>query len=133
VFCASPDYLARHGTPMTPEDLAGHNCVVSRGAVLNSSWPVQRGNEIGSVRVSGNFVANNGDAIRVATVAGLGITMAARWQMEDDLAAGRVVEVLHDYVTSNRAIYAVLPRQGSLTPKVRAFVDFLKTCCADIR
>jgi len=132
-FCASPDYLARQGTPTTPEDLASHNCLVSRGAILNASWPVQRGKEMGSVRVGGNFVANAGEAIRDAVLAGLGITMTARWQVERELASGALVEVLADYVPTNRAVYAVLPRQGPLTPKVRAFVDFLKLCCADLR
>ena len=133
VFCASPDYLARHGTPATPEDLASHNCLVSRGAILNASWPVQRGKELGTVRVGGNFVTNNGDVICDAALAGLGITMTARWIIEDELASGRLVEVLAGYAPTNRAVYAVLPRQGPLTPKIRAFVDFLKTCCADLR
>jgi DNA-binding transcriptional LysR family regulator len=106
---------------------------VSRGAILNASWPVQRGKELGTVRVGGNFVTNNGDVICDAALAGLGITMTARWIIEDELASGRLVEVLAGYAPTNRAVYAVLPRQGPLTPKIRAFVDFLKTCCADLR
>ena len=131
-ICASPAYLAQHGTPRVPEDLAAHNCLVGRGATLNTSWPVQRNGELGSVRVSGNFLANNGEVLRDAALAGLGILMTARWQVEDDFRAGRLVDLLQEYVPTNRAIYAVLPRQGTLSPKVRAFVDFLKTCCADL-
>ena len=133
IFCASPAYLARYGTPRTPEDLASHNCLVSRGAMLNASWPVQRGGTMDTIRVSGNFVANNGELCRHAAIGGLGVLMGARWMVEEDLRANRLVEVLPEYVPTNRAIYAVLPRQGSLTPKVRAFVDFLKECCADLR
>jgi DNA-binding transcriptional LysR family regulator len=59
--------------------------------------------------------------------------MGPRWQVEDDFAAGRLVELLPEYVPTNRAIYAVLPRQGTLTPKVRAFVDFLKVVCAELQ
>ena len=70
--------------------------------------------------------------LRDAALAGLGIMMTARWQVEDDFRAGRLVDLLPEYVPTNRAIYAVLPRQGTLSPKVRAFVDFLKTCCADL-
>ena len=132
-FCASPAYVARHGIPLTPEDLASHNCLISRGAALNACWPVQRGSTMDMVRVSGNFVANNGELCRDAAIGGIGIIMAARWMVEDDLRANRLVEVLADYVPTNRAIYAVLPRQGSLMPKVRVFVDFLKGCCADLR
>lgn len=131
-FCAAPAYLERHGTPQTPEALAEHNCLVSRGAVLNASWPVQRDGTLGSVRVTGNLVADNGEIIRHAAIAGLGIAMAARWMVEDDLRAGRLTEILAEYAPTNRAIYAVLPRQGSLTPKVRAFVDFLRECYAGL-
>jgi DNA-binding transcriptional LysR family regulator len=133
VFCASPGYLARSGTPEVPEDLAKHNCLIGRGATLNSTWPVVRGEVIEQVRVSGNFTANNGEVLRDAAVADMGLMMTARWQVEEDLRAKRLVEVLKDYAPCNRAIYAVLPRQGSLAPKVRAFVDFLKACCSDLR
>ena len=102
-------------------------------AAVNASWPVQRGKELGSVRVGGNFVTNNGDVIVDAALAGLGVAMTAHWIIEKQLAGGRLVEVLADYAPTNRAVYAVLPRQGPLTPKVRAFVDFLKSCCADLQ
>jgi len=132
-FSASPGYVAEHGAPRTPEDLATHNCLIGRGARLNASWPVQRNGETTSIRVSGNFLANNGEVLRDAALVGLGIMMGPRWQVEDDFAAGRLVELLPDFVPTNRAIYAVLPRQGTLTPKVRAFVDFLKVCCAELQ
>lgn len=131
-ICASPAYLERHGTPRVPEDLGAHNCLVGRGATLNASWPVQRNGELGSVRVAGNFLANNGEVLRDAALAGVGILMTARWLVEDDFRAGTLVDLLPEFVPTNRAIYAVLPRQGTLSPKVRAFVDFLKTCCADL-
>ena len=94
---------------------------------------MQRNGETTSIRVSGNFLANNGEVLRDAALVGLGIMMGPRWQVEDDFAAGRLVELLPDFVPTNRAIYAVLPRQGTLTPKVRAFVDFLKVCCAELQ
>lgn len=133
MFCGAPGYLAVHGTPATPEDLAGHNCLVSRGAILNSTWPIFRGNGVEAIRVSGNLVSNNGEVVRRAALAGQGLMMTARLFIEEDVAAGRLVEVLPGYAPENRAIYAVLPRQGSLSPKVRAFVDFLKDCFSDIR
>lgn len=133
VFCATADYLATHGTPASPEDLAQHNCIISRGAALNASWPVQRGDSIQAVRVAGNLVANNGEVVRDAVLRGLGISMTARWMVEDDLRAGRLTEILSDYAPSNRSIFAVLPRQGALSPKVRAFIEFLKECCSNIR
>ncbi len=132
IFCASPAYLARHGAPATPEDLAGHNCLVSRGAILNATWPISRGNGVEAIRVSGNLVSNNGEVVRRAALAGQGLMMTAQLFIEEDLLAGRLVEVLSGYAPENRGIYAVLPRQGSLSPKVRVFVDFLKDCFSDI-
>ena len=133
VFCAAPAYLASRGSPATPADLAHHNCLISRGATLNASWPIMRGDTIEQHRVSGNLVANHGEVVRAMSLAGLGIMMTARLHVEEDLRSGRLVELLPGYAPQNRAIYAVLPRQGSLSPKVRAFVDFLKSSCSDIQ
>lgn len=80
-------------------------------------------------RVSGNLVANNGDIVLDAAIDGRGLIMTAKWMVEDDLRTGRLIEVLHGFAPANRAVYAVLPRQGALLPKVRAFVDFLRDCC----
>ena len=132
VFCASPLYLDERGTPTAPEDLADHNCLISRGATLNSTWPISRDGSIVLVRVSGTLIANNGSLVREAALNGQGIIMTAKWVVEDDLRAGRLVEVLHGFAPANRAIYAVLPRQGALLPKVRAYLDFLRECCEGI-
>ena len=132
VFCASPAYLAARGTPHAPEDLTHHNCLISRGATLNASWPLQRNGALSNVRVSGSLVANNGHIVRDAALAGVGVIMSALWIVEDDLASGRLVEVLAEHAPANRGVYAVLPRQGALMPKVRAFVDFLRECCAQM-
>lgn len=131
VFCASPDYLRERGTPKTPEDLANHNCLISRGATLNSSWPVKKDGRVVQMRVSGNLVADNGEVIRDAAVAGLGLCMTASWLVEEDLRAGRLVEVLAAYAVQNRAVYAVLAQRGAMTPKLRCFIDFLKECFAE--
>lgn len=129
VFCASPAYLAAHGTPMSPDDFGKHNCLISRGATLNATWTVSRNGAIESHRVTGNLVANNGLVVRDAAVAGLGLTMSAKWMVADELRSGKLVEVLHGFAPNNRAVYAVLPRQGALLPKLRVFLDFLKECC----
>src|SRR6185369_6941582 len=86
-FCATQAYLDRYGTPDTPEDLVRHNCLISRGVTLNTSWTIQRGDRVDSVRVGGNFVSNNGEVVHQAALAGLGITMTARWMVEDVLRA----------------------------------------------
>ena len=131
VFCASPGYLREHGTPRTPDDLARHNCLVSRGATLNASWPVRKDGKVAQVRVTGNLVADNGEVIRDAVLAGMGVCMTARWLVAEDLRAGRLVEVLPEYAVQNRAVFAVLAQRGAMTPKLRCFIDFLKECLGD--
>ncbi len=133
VFCASPEYLERNGVPQAPEDLVNHNCLIARGASLNASWPVKRGDVVSLQRVSGNLVANNADVVRDAALAGLGVAMSPRWLVEDDLRAGRLKEVLPGYAVGDRAVYAVLPRPGTPLLKVRCFVDFLKESFQDIQ
>lgn len=130
VFCASPEYLKARGVPKSPDDLAAHNCLISRGATLNSSWPVKKDGRIQQLRVAGNLVADNGEVIRDAVLAGLGLCMTARWLVEEDLKAGRLVEVLSAYAVQNRAVYAVLAQRGAMTPKLRCFLEFLRECFA---
>jgi DNA-binding transcriptional LysR family regulator len=129
VFCAAPAYLEAHGTPLAPDELVNHNCLITRGASLNATWPVNRDGTVVHMRVSGNLIANNGSVVIDAAIDGRGILMTPKWMIEEHLAAGRLVEILHGYAPANRAVYAVLPRQGALLPKVRAFVDFLRECC----
>ena len=129
IFVASPAYLAAHGTPRTPDDLARHNCLVSRGATLNSTWPMNVGGRIEAVRVKGSLIVNHGEFISHAAVAGLGIAMSARWNVDDELRSGQLVQILQDFTPEHRAIYAVLPRQGVLSPKLRVFIEFLRECC----
>lgn len=133
VFCASPAYLEKYGVPTMPEDLIHHNCLISRGATLNAAWPIVRNGAVGHVRVSGSLIANNGRVARDAAIAGIGVIMSAHWIVADDLASGRLVEVLPDHAPATRAVYAVLPQQGALMPKVRAYVDFLRECCVGMQ
>jgi DNA-binding transcriptional LysR family regulator len=132
VFCASPQYLAEHGVPRTPDDLAGHDCMVAIGASGEHAWPVMENGAVRSVPVRSRLVVNHGDAIFDAALAGLGICMQARWRVEEALRDGRLVEVLPDHVVQQRSIWAVLAQRGAMSPKVRVFVDFLKDTLGDL-
>jgi DNA-binding transcriptional LysR family regulator len=132
IFCAAPSYLEARGTPMSPDDLASHNCLITRGASLNATWPVMRDGSAVHMRVTGNLVTNNGSIVLHAALDGRGILMTPKWMVQEHLDEGRLVEILHGFVPANRGVYAVLPRQGALLPKVRAFVDFLRECCEGI-
>jgi DNA-binding transcriptional LysR family regulator len=132
VFCASPDYLARRGTPCTPQDLASHDLLLARGASSELSWPVMQDGVVRSLPVHGRLIVNNGEPIYDAAVAGLGICMQARWRVEADLREGRLVAVLPEHVVNTRSIWAVLSQRGAMTPKVRVLVDFLRGRLAEL-
>lgn len=132
VFCASPEYLERFGTPQTPEDLISHNCLISRGVTLNSHWPIKRGEVIDEVAVRGSLVCDSGGVLRLATLAGLGVAMTSKLIVEDDLRDGALVQILSEFTPHHRAIYAVLLQRTDSSRKLAAAVEFLKECFAGI-
>jgi LysR family transcriptional regulator for bpeEF and oprC len=128
VVCASPDYLAVHGTPQTPADLARHNCLglyaVSRGQALD--WVFEKDGERMTFAPGGNLSLSNAEALLDATVAGAGIAMifdmtASRW-----LASGALRPLLQDWRRRDRyPISVVYPQNRHLSAKVRVFSDFV--------
>jgi len=127
LLCASPDYLAQHGWPQTPQDLAHHQCLILVGSQGRSDvWRMGdgAGGEV-AVRVQGRVEANTGELLADAALAGFGIAMHSVWHVSADLRAGRLVPVLPDYPLADSGIYAVMPQRRLVPPRVRAFVDFL--------
>jgi len=122
--CASPAYLAEHGEPETPEDLATHNCLVY--SYLADLWrfTAPDGREI-PVAVKGSLRINNGIVLAEAAVAGHGILVTPSFYVAPLLRSGRLKQVLARYKVKEIGIHAVYPQRGHVPPKVRAFVDFL--------
>src|SRR3546814_16666445 len=87
---------------MTPDDLVRHNCLISRGSILNNPWPVRQGGSIGQVAVNGTLRTDSSELVRRAALAGLGIMMGARWRIAAALHQGAMVAVLPEFVTDNR-------------------------------
>lgn len=128
VVCASPAYLAKHGVPQTPDDLADHEFLVYTGRPQPNIRQFRRApgsDEVRTVKLQGRLCINNGDMLREAAVAGLGIVDQPTFIVGDDLAAGRLVPVLLDYTLSQSALHCVYPANRHLSPKVRVFVDHL--------
>jgi DNA-binding transcriptional LysR family regulator len=127
VLCAAPDYLRRHGTPRTPEDLAGHECILLSGSQgRQDTWRMR--DRLGRdtvVHVQGRLESNFGEVIRDAAVAGLGIALHSTWHVCEDLHAGRLRQVLPDCAIDDNGIYAVMPQRRMVPPRVRAFTEFL--------
>lgn len=128
VLCASPAYLAQHGEPQSPADLAAHECLLLFGSQGRQDVWRLRGADAGTehvVRVQGRCESNYGELLRDAAVAGLGIALHSTWHVAEDLRAGRLKIVLPQYRPAETAISAVMPERRMVPPRVRAFVDFL--------
>jgi DNA-binding transcriptional LysR family regulator len=126
VLCASPGYLRRHGAPRTPADLAAHECLLLVGSQGRQDiWRLRQGDSEIAVRVAGRIESNQGELLRDAAIAGLGIALHSTWHVNDDLRAGRLQVVLPDNPLSDTGIHAVMPQRRLVPPRVRAFVEFL--------
>lgn len=126
VVCAAPSYLARHGEPQRPEDLARHDCFLYTNAPAAEQWKLTgRDGTEHVVRVGGRLRVNNGDVLRAIAEAGLGIIVLPTFIVAEAVAAGRLKVVLCDYRPAAATAYAVYPHNRYLSTKVRAFVDFL--------
>lgn len=125
IICASPAYLKKHGTPKTPKDLARHSCLGYTFSSSGDEWQLTSGDEQTSVRIDGAIRADNGDMLRLAAVSGAGLISQPLFIVEDDLRAGRLVQVLAQYASLELGIYALYPSRKHLSAKVRTFVDFL--------
>lgn len=125
VLAASPDYLARFGTPETPADLASHRCLHYGHSTTVPRWPLTERGQPLSVPVSASLSSNNGDALREATLKGNGIARLPTFLVGEDLGAGRLVTVLDDYPPQDIVIHALYAPNRFLAAKTRVFIDFL--------
>ena len=125
VVCGSPGYFAAREMPRTPDDLGDHECLLYTIASDYSRWRFTSGPQTHDVRVSGSLSANNGEALRVAALAGSGLVLQPTFIVGDDIRAGRLTRVLDDYEVEPMGVYAVYAHRQYLSGKVRTFVDFL--------
>jgi DNA-binding transcriptional LysR family regulator len=126
VVCASPEYLRRHGTPRTPQDLLQHNCLTT-AAELAMTWDYRHPDGVpGSVRVAGRYSCDNWEVLRDWALAGMGVALKSTWDVRRHLEDGSLLPLLPGYTfASDVAIWAVYPHRRHLSAKVRVFVDFL--------
>ncbi len=123
VLCATPGYLAAHGTPLAIADLARHTCLATR---QQDPWRLEGPEGTVSVRAGARLRTNSNEVVREAVLAGLGIALRSTWDVGADLAAGRLKVVLPHYHASHRVgVHAVYPSRRFLPAKVRLFIDYL--------
>lgn len=125
VICASPDYLAKSGHPATPDDLEHHNSLLLSTARRKNVWALEGPEGTVDVKVDGNFETDSADAIYHAARAGLGIARLSTYLVGEDIAQGRLVHLLPDHSLAGNDLMAIFRERRNLSPKSRAFLDFL--------
>ena len=127
VTCASPAYLAAHGTPRTMAELAGHRAVNFFSAQTGKVWPFdfKVDGQRHSVALPGSVSVNNADAYHACCRAGLGLIQAPRYHLEQALAAGELVEVLAAKRPDPLPVSVLYPHHRQLSPRVRVFADWV--------
>lgn len=124
VLCASPGYLARHGTPRKPADLEGLDALVFSGASARSEWTLGAGRAARTVRPKSTLSTNDADVIIAAALAGHGVARLLSYQIGDAVAAGKLVRLLLPFEPPPIPVSVVCPAGRNGSAKVRAFFDF---------
>jgi DNA-binding transcriptional LysR family regulator len=125
VVCAAASYLASRGTPLQPEDLAAHDCLVFNAVPEGCDWHFQRGKRKLTIRVPARLAANSLDPLITAALGGAGLVRAPCWQVGEHIVAGRLTRVLDSYERPPAPIHALFPPGRRRAARVRAFADFL--------
>ena len=128
---ATPDYLARHGTPAHPNDLNRHDCLtLSSDASQTRGWafsmPGSHGQEIMHLRPSGSLDCSDGQVLHAWCLAGLGIAWRSTWEVNEDLTSGRLKSVLDTFAAPPNGVYVVFPQRKHLPLRLRLWMDFLR-------
>lgn len=129
---AAPSYLERQGAPNHPDDLARHECLtLSSDGSQTRGWAFTVGGELVHLRPVGRLDCSDGQVLHDWCLAGLGLAWRSTWEVEDDIAAGRLRPVLQEFAAPPNGIYVVLPQRKHLPLRLRLWVDFLKQTYGD--
>ena len=129
---ATPEYLARRGTPRAPAELVQHDCLtLSSDASQTRGWafrvPLADGvPEVTHLKPGGPLDCSDGQVLHDWCLAGYGIAWRSTWEVKAEIAAGRLVEVLEDFAAPPNGIYVVFPQRKHLPLRVRLWIDYLK-------
>jgi len=124
---ATPGYLLRCGTPLHPSDLAKFDCLtLSSEASQTRGWAFRVTDELIHLKPGGPLDCSDGQVLHDWCLAGYGIAWRSTWEVESEIAAGRLVAVLEDFAAPPNGIYAVFPQRKHLALRVRLWIDFLK-------
>lgn len=124
---ASPDYLARCGVPETPDDLAQHQCLHQRSPSTGKirPWPFARGERQGRIILPERMSATAVDPLIELAIQGMGIACLPPFAVRSEIADGRLVTILDEWVEETDQFNVLWPASRQFTPKLRAFIDFM--------
>ncbi|ATC83609.1 LysR family transcriptional regulator [Pseudoalteromonas agarivorans] len=134
VLCASPDYIKKHGEPLTPDDLLNHNALLYKlYEVVHDGWELYNDNQKYKVKMSSDRAVNDGDIVRRWCVDGTGIAKKSAIDVAEDLLAGRLKRLMPDYKIPLTEMWLVLPSRQLITPAIRLIRDELKHTISRLR
>ena len=129
---AAPAYLKRAGVPASPAELARHQCLtLSSDASQTRGWAFVLDGALTHQRPNGRLDCSDGQVLHEWCLQGLGVAWRSTWEVQADIAAGRLQSVLDDFAAPPNGIYAVFPSARHLPLRVRLWIDFLKHSYGD--
>lgn len=123
IVCAAPEYLARRGTPIRPDDLGGHDTIAFTPSA-RSAWRFTQGDQVIAVTPPRMITVNGGQAVRTAARAGLGIILQPEILLKHDVETGRLIRLFSDWRLGERPMWLLYQRDGRMTPRLRSFISF---------
>lgn len=130
----APSYLKRAGTPRHPNELSRHACLtLSSEASQTRGWAFVIEGQVSHLRPQGRLDCSDGQVLREWCLAGLGLAWRSTWEVEADLAAGRLSSVLEDFAAPPNGIFAIFPQSKHQPLRVRLWIDFLKASYSNAR
>ena len=127
IVVAAPSYLKGRASPRTPQDLAGHDCIrmrLARGSLYR--WEFERAGETLEIDAPGRLSLDENTLIRAAVLAGQGVACLSEWDVADDLAAGRLVQMLEDWTPPFPGLRLYYPGHRHVPAGLRALIDLIR-------
>jgi DNA-binding transcriptional LysR family regulator len=125
VVVASPEYLARHGAPETPDDLVRHRIVGGSAAAVPTAWRFERNSQASAIKLESHFSTDENEGAIAAATAGFGITSTSFWACRRELEAGTLVHLLSEWTLAGIPVHAYFPIGHSTRAAARAAIDHL--------
>jgi DNA-binding transcriptional LysR family regulator len=134
VLCASPNYIAEHGEPLTPDDLPEHNALLYKlYEVVHDRWEFYKAEQKYKVKMNSDRAVNDGDIVRRWCVDGKGLAKKSAIDVAQDLLAGRLQRLMPEYKVPLTEMWLVLPSRHLISPAIRLIRDELKQTINDLR